>query len=74
MGFYIESPSDLAATEFDLKMIFASKLFDEGLITSGQGAKMVGISRRSFIELLGRYGVAAVQTDEDELLQDIANA
>jgi predicted HTH domain antitoxin len=74
MGFYVELPSDLMATDFDLKMIFASKLFDEGLITSGQGAKMVGISRRSFIELLGRYGVSAFQTQEDELLQDIANA
>lgn len=62
------------ATEFDLKMIFTTKLFDEGIITSGQGAKMVGISRRSFIELLGKYGVSAFQTGEDELLEDIANA
>ncbi len=74
MGFHVELPSDLVATEFDLKMIFASKLFDEGLITSGQGAKIVGLSRRTFIELLGKYGVSAFQTDEDELLQDIANA
>ncbi len=74
MGFHIELPSDLMATEFDLKMMFASKLFDEGMITSGQGAKVVGITRRSFIELLGKYGVSAFQTSEDELLQDIANA
>jgi len=74
MGFHVELPSDLMATEFDLKMIFASKLFDEGLITSGQGSKIVGTTRRTFIELLGKYGVSAFQTDEDELLQDIANA
>ncbi|NJC28516.1 UPF0175 family protein [Neolewinella antarctica] len=74
MGFHVELPSDLAATEFELKMIFASKLFDEGLITTGQGSKIVGITRRSFIELLGQYGVSAFQTTEDELLEDITNA
>ncbi len=55
-------------------MMFASKLYDEGLITTGQGAKMVDLSRRSFIELLGKYGVSAFQTEEDELLEDVANA
>lgn len=74
MGFHIELPSDLTASDFDLKMLFASKLFEEGIITSGQGAEMVGLSRRAFIELLGKYGVSAFQTDEDELLEDIANA
>ncbi|MCP9237983.1 UPF0175 family protein [Lewinella sp. JB7] len=74
MGFHVELPADLTATDFDLKMMFASKLFEEGIITSGQGAQIVGISRRSFIELLGQYGVAAFQTEEDDLLEDIANA
>ncbi|THH36390.1 UPF0175 family protein [Neolewinella litorea] len=74
MGFHVELPVDLTATDFDLKMLFASKLFEEGMITSGQGARMVGISRRSFVELLGRYGVSAFQTEEDDLLEDIANA
>ncbi|MCP9237113.1 UPF0175 family protein [Lewinella sp. JB7] len=74
MGFHVELPADLTATDFDLKMMFASKLFAEGIITSGQGAQIVGISRRSFIELLGQYGVAAFQTEEDDLLEDIAKA
>ncbi|MBB4081105.1 putative HTH domain antitoxin [Lewinella aquimaris] len=74
MGFHVELPADLTTTDFDLKMMFASKLFEEGIITSGQGAQIVGISRRSFIELLGQYGVAAFQTEEDDLLEDIANA
>ncbi|MBB4081151.1 putative HTH domain antitoxin [Lewinella aquimaris] len=74
MGFHVELPADLTATDFDLKMMFASKLFEEGIITSGQGAQIVGISRRSFIELLGQYGVDAFQTEEDDLLEDIANA
>ena len=74
MGFHVELPSDINASEFDLKMLFASQLFDRGWITSGQGAEIVGISRRAFIELLGHYGVSAFQTTEEELLEDIANA
>lgn len=74
MTLLLELPADLTASQFDLKMMFASKLFEEGLISSGQGAKMVGISRRAFIEVLGHYGVSAFQSSEDELLADIANA
>ena len=74
MSLQIELPPDLIASEFDLKMLFASKLFEEGFISSGQGANMVGISRRAFIEVLGKYGVSAFQTTEEELIEDIANA
>lgn len=74
MSFQIELPTDITSTPFDLKMLFAAKLFEEGIVSSGQGAKMVGISRRAFIELLGQYGVSAFQTEVNELLEDIANA
>jgi len=74
MSFHIQLPADLQATDFDLKMIFASKLFEQGLITSGQGAKIVEVSRKTFVELLGKYGVSAFQTTEEELLEDLENA
>lgn len=70
----MDIPADVNATEFDLKMLFASKLFEEGIVTSGQGAKIVGVSRRTFIELLGQYGVSAFQTTEEELNEDFSNA
>ena len=74
MQIQLNLPEDLMTSEFDLKMLLVSRLFAEGLITSGQGAKMIGISRRTFIELLGQYGVSAFQTSEEELLDDLANA
>ncbi|MEM7659848.1 MAG: UPF0175 family protein [Bacteroidota bacterium] len=74
MQIQLNLPPDLMTSEFDLKMLLTSRLFAEGLISSGQGANMLGISRRTFIELLGQYGVSAFQTDEQELLEDIANA
>ena len=51
-------PDGLKLSEFELAMMLASKLFEEGLISSGQGAEMVGVSKRTFVELLGKYNVS----------------
>ncbi len=34
------------------------KLYDLGRISSGKAARLSGISRRAFLDLLGRYGVS----------------
>ncbi|MEO0733868.1 MAG: UPF0175 family protein [Bacteroidota bacterium] len=74
MSVQIEIPVDLPLSEFELKMRFAAKLFDDGLISTGQGAKMVGISRRAFIELLGKYKVSIFQYGIEEIIEDAARA
>ncbi len=45
-------------SEFELKMTLAAKLFEEGKVSSGQAAEIVGISKRSFIELVGSFGAS----------------
>lgn len=55
-------------------MFLAAKLFDEGLISSGQGADMVGLSKHAFIEMLGKYKVSIFQYDSKEIEEDIENA
>lgn len=42
----------------DLVMILASKLYENGKLSLGQAAELVGISKRSFAGLLGTYGVS----------------
>ena len=74
MGIMIEVPENLGLSDEELKMLFAAKLFDHGLITSGQGADMVGIPKRDFILQLGKYQVSVFQYSEDELLEDVKNA
>jgi predicted HTH domain antitoxin len=74
MSINIKLPDGLAISEFELSMLLAAQLFDKGLISSGQGAKMVNISKRAFIELLGKYGVSIFQYDFDDLLEDLENA
>lgn len=52
MSIQVNLPDGLNISEFELGMLIAAKLFDEGLISSGQGAAMVGLSKQAFIELL----------------------
>ena len=42
-----------------------------GLISSGQGAEMVGISKHTFIELLGKYQVSIFGYDVGEIEEEL---
>lgn len=74
MSIQIDLPEDLKLSQFEVSAFLAVKLFEEGLISSGQGAEIVGVSKRDFIELLGKYKVSIFQYDIDELEEDIAKA
>ncbi|MGB7394601.1 MAG: UPF0175 family protein, partial [Pricia sp.] len=60
--------------DFDLKMLVASKLFADGRLSSGQACKIVGISKRAFLEVLGKYGVSVFGYNFAELEEDLNNA
>ena len=63
----VKIPKRLGLSEFEISMILASRLYETGKITSGQAAEMVGLSKRAFIELLGKYNVSVFgYTLEDE--------
>jgi predicted HTH domain antitoxin len=74
MSIQIDLPDSLDLTEFELKMHLAARLFDKGVITSGQGAEIAGVSKQTFIELLGRYEVSVFQYGIDEIMEDFENA
>ncbi len=59
----LELPDDLVATLSDtdveaMREAAVVKLYDLGRISSGKAARLLGISRRAFLDLLGRYGVS----------------
>lgn len=64
-------PECVHLSDSDLKMILAAKLFEMGELSSGQASKMVGITRREFLESVGKYGVSIFQYDADELEEDL---
>lgn len=72
--FTVQLPDSLEINDFDLRMMIAAKLFEDGKLSSGQAAEIVGISKRSFVELLGKYNVSLFGYDYDELEEDIENA
>lgn len=70
----INIPENVDLKDFDFSMMLAAKLYEEGKLSSGQAAEMTGLSKRTFIELLGLYGVSVFSDSVSELHSDIANA
>ena len=61
----IELPDE--ANEREARMIVAAALFDKAIVTSGQAAKFVGVSKREFLENVGKYGISIFGETEDDL-------
>jgi predicted HTH domain antitoxin len=73
-SFLVELPEALEIDTLDVKFIIASKLYEQGKLSLGEGAKTVGVSKRTFVELLGKYNVSVFNYGIDELEEDIRNA
>lgn len=65
----VKLPKSLGMSEFEINMLVAAKIYEAGKISTGQGAEMVGLSKRAFIELLGKYNVSVFgyTLDEEDL-------
>ena len=69
----IKLPKDTDLTSFEVKMNLAAKLYEQGRLSGGQAAELAGLTKREFIEILGKYGVSVFGYDSAELLEDIKN-
>ena len=70
----INIPDSVEISDNDFIMLVAAKLYEEQKLSSGQAAEMVGLSKRAFIELLGKYGVSIFSKSISDLHSDIKNA
>jgi predicted HTH domain antitoxin len=70
-----ETIANLGGTpdQFSREMRRAAAIFwySKGMITQGQGAELTGLSRREFIEALGRAEVEVIQIHPDELKEEV---
>lgn len=71
INYHIQLPDSLKIGDFELKMLVAAKLFEDGRLSSGQACKIVGISKRAFIEVFGKYKVSLFSS---EIENDFSNA
>ena len=70
----INIPDCIEMSDYDISIMIAAKLYEEKKLSSGQAAEIAGVSKRTFIELLGKYGVSVFSTSITDLHSDIANA
>lgn len=67
-------PDYLELKDYDFLMIVAVKLYEDAKLSAGQAAELAGLSKRAFIEILGKYGVSIFSTSSSDLIMDIENA
>jgi len=72
--FTINIPDNLNIKATDISIYLAAKMYEDGMVSLGQAAEIVGLSKRTFLELLGKYGVSAFSNSLDDLKNDIKNA
>jgi len=70
----INVPDNLDLKDYDFSMIVAAKLYEDAKLSAGQAAELVGLSKRAFIEMLGKYGVSVFSQSVSDLQSDIKNA
>jgi predicted HTH domain antitoxin len=63
-----------SVTEDEARFYLAMKLFEIGRMSCGQAAELAGYSKRVFMELLGKHGVAVMDYPASELQGDLAHA
>ena len=63
-----DSPEEFAQ---ELRLAAAIFWYSRGEISQGKGALIAGLSRREFLEALGRARVDAIQIDDDDLKNEV---
>ena len=66
-------PDKINVTPFEVSMIVAVKLYDDGRLTSGQAAELAGLTKRTFLEILGKYNISVFGYDISEVEKDLLN-
>lgn len=80
----VEIPDEIAGTQLEQKFLAAAqqliqeqtvvRLFEQGDVSSGYAADLLGMSRHDFIQLLANRGVSFFNYKPEELRQEIENA
>lgn len=67
-------PDSFDLDDKEVAMILAAKLYESGKLSLGQAADLVGLTKRTFAELLGNYGVSIFNYPPSDLSRDVKNA
>jgi predicted HTH domain antitoxin len=70
----LQIPDSLEINDKELVMLLASKLYEQGKLSLGQAASLVGMTKLAFAELLGKYNVSIINHSSSEIADDISHA
>jgi predicted HTH domain antitoxin len=70
----IQLPDFISIEAREIQLLLASKLYERGILSVGQAAQMAGLSKRTFMELLGDYQVSVLNYPAEDIQQDFDNA
>lgn len=67
-------PDTIDLDDKEIAMLVATRLYEQGKLSLGQAAELVGLTKRTFAELLGRYNVSIFNYPPSDLSRDVRNA
>lgn len=67
----ITLPKQVQIDDFEVKMMVAGGLYEKGKLSAGEAATIVGLTKRTFIEILGKYGFSVFGYTPTELKEDL---
>ena len=70
----ITIPEGVEVLPQEMRLILAARLYELQYLSLGQAAEMAEVSKRTFIEALGRYGVSFFNDTPDSLAADVRHA
>jgi predicted HTH domain antitoxin len=73
MTFVVDVPQQTPISELEMKIILGGELYERGFLSLGQAATLAGLTKRTFIEIMGKYGFSIFQQSEESLLKEIEN-
>jgi predicted HTH domain antitoxin len=74
MTLQVKLPPKFNLNKAEIKVILAGELYERGTLSIGQAAEIAGLTKRAFIEIMGKYGYSLFSKSVDDVLSDIKNA
>lgn len=70
----INIPDELDLDVQEASMLLAAQLYELGKLSLGQASELAGLTKKAFIDLLGRYNISIFNASVNELDNDVTNA
>lgn len=67
-------PDSVDINNAEVAILVVSQLYEMGRLSIGQAAEVAGLTKRTFVEWLGRYNVSVFNYPASDLSIDVANA